>query len=52
MSKAQADYDAFVNEYFKRGALRTMNQDERAAILGGEWPVRAQSVLIRLDPEF
>ncbi len=36
MSKAQADYDAFVNEYFKRGALRTMNQEERVAILDGE----------------
>ena len=37
MSKAQADYDAYVNEYFKKGALRTMNDDERSAILSGKF---------------
>ena len=35
MAKAQADYDSYVNEYFKKGALRTMNDDERSAILNG-----------------
>lgn len=37
MTKAQADYDAFVSEYFKKGALRTMTDDERNAILDGQY---------------
>jgi hypothetical protein len=36
MSKAQEDYDNFVSEYFKKGALRTMSIDEREAILDGK----------------
>jgi len=35
MTKAQEDYDNFVSEYFKKGALRTMSIDEREAILDG-----------------
>jgi hypothetical protein len=36
MAKAQADYDSYVSEYFKKGALRTMNDSERSAILNGK----------------
>jgi hypothetical protein len=34
-AKAREEYDAYMNEYFKRGALRTMSDDEREAILNG-----------------
>jgi hypothetical protein len=34
-SKAQAEYEAYMAEYFKKGALRTMSEDEREAILNG-----------------
>lgn len=34
-AKAKEEYDAYMNEYFKRGALRTMSDDERNAILNG-----------------
>jgi hypothetical protein len=36
MARAQADYDSYVSEYFKKGALRTMTDDERGAILNGK----------------
>lgn len=34
-AKAKEEYEAYMNEYFKRGALRTMSDDERDAILNG-----------------
>lgn len=33
--KAKEEYDAYMAEYFKKGALRTMNESERDAILEG-----------------
>ncbi len=36
-AKAKEEYDAYMNEYFKRGALRTMSDDEREAILNGTY---------------
>lgn len=33
--KAKEEYDAYMNEYFKKGALRSMSDGERAAILNG-----------------
>ena len=35
-AKAKEEYDAYMNEYFKRGALRTMSDGERDAILNGK----------------
>ena len=34
-AKARAEYEAYMNEYLKRGALRSMSEEERAAILQG-----------------
>jgi len=34
-SKAKAEYEAYMSEYFKKGALRAMSEDEREAILNG-----------------
>lgn len=34
-AKARAEYEAYMQEYFKKGALRTMSEDEREAILQG-----------------
>ena len=34
-TKAKAEYEAYMSEYFKKGALRAMSEDERDAILGG-----------------
>ena len=34
-AKAKAEYEAYMNEYFKKGALRSMSEDEREAILNG-----------------
>lgn len=34
-AKAKEEYEAYMNEYFKRGALRSMVQEERDAILNG-----------------
>jgi hypothetical protein len=36
VARAQAEYDNFVTEYFKKGALRTMSDEERHAILDGK----------------
>lgn len=33
--RAKEEYEAYMNEYFKKGALRTMSDDEREAILTG-----------------
>lgn len=33
--KAKQEYDAYMAEYFKKGALRTMSEGEREAILNG-----------------
>jgi hypothetical protein len=33
--KAKAEYEAYMAEYFKKGAMRTMSEDERDAILQG-----------------
>ncbi|RNA39545.1 enkurin [Brachionus plicatilis] len=34
-SKARAEYEAYMQEYFKKGAMRTMSNEEREAILQG-----------------
>lgn len=33
--RAQEEYESYMAEYFKRGALRAMSDDEREAILNG-----------------
>lgn len=33
--RAREEYEAYMNEYFKRGAMRTMSEEERASILDG-----------------
>ncbi|XP_061185691.1 enkurin-like [Saccostrea echinata] len=35
MKKAQEEYDAYVAEHFRRGAMKSLSQEERAAILKG-----------------
>lgn len=35
MRKAQEEYDAYVAEHFRRGAMRSLTQEERQAILQG-----------------
>lgn len=34
-AKAKEEYEAYMNEYFKKGALRSMSDGERDAILNG-----------------
>lgn len=34
-NRAKQEYDAYMNEYLKRGALRTMSDAERESILNG-----------------
>merc|ERR1719223_935718 len=34
-AKAKEEYEAYMNEYFKKGALRSMTNEERDAILNG-----------------
>ena len=34
-AKAREEYEAYMNEYLKRGALRTMSEEERKAIIQG-----------------
>lgn len=34
-AKAKEEYEAYMNEYFKKGALRSMTDEERDAILNG-----------------
>lgn len=34
-AKARAEYEAYMSEYFKKGALRAMSEEEREAILNG-----------------
>lgn len=34
-AKAKAEYDAYLQEYFKKGALRTMSEEDRETILSG-----------------
>ena len=35
MRKAQEEYDAYVAEHFRRGAMRKLTEEERNEILGG-----------------
>ncbi|XP_060085837.1 enkurin-like [Ylistrum balloti] len=35
MQKAQEEYDAYIAEHFRRGAMRSLTEDERRAILEG-----------------
>jgi len=35
MQRAQDEYDAYVAEHFRRGAMRQLTDDERQAIIGG-----------------
>jgi len=34
-SKARAEYEAYMTEYFKKGAMRTMSEEDRTSILNG-----------------
>lgn len=33
--RAREEYEAYMNEYFKKGALRSMSDEERTSILNG-----------------
>lgn len=35
MRKAQEEYDAYIAEHFRRGAMRSLTEEERQAILKG-----------------
>jgi hypothetical protein len=35
MQKAQEEYDAYIAEHFRRGALRCLTEEERASIING-----------------
>jgi hypothetical protein len=37
MDKAKQEYQNYVSDYFRRGAMREMNDDERQTIIDGEF---------------
>ena len=36
MEKAKQEYQTYVSDYFRRGAMREMGDDERETIIDGE----------------
>jgi hypothetical protein len=45
---SKEDYEAYMSEYFKRGAMKTMTDDEREAILNGKFHFKIYHFLFNI----
>ena len=43
MEKAKQEYDTYVSDYFRRGAMREMPDNERQVIIDGKRPPEQRS---------